>query len=66
MKREELSKLRDLSREELIDKLSDLEKKLMELNVQRRTTHVEKPHLFKETKRDIARILTILKEKENG
>ena len=57
--------LRGLTREELIDKLNTLRKQLMELNFQRKTAHVEKPHLFKQTKKDIARILTILKEKIN-
>ncbi len=54
---------KDLGVEELKDKLLDLRKKLMELSFQRKTSHVEKPHLFKETRRNIARILTILKEK---
>ena len=62
MKRKELI---NLSKEELNDKLVGLEKQLMELNFQRRTAHVEKPHQFRQTKKDIARILTILKEKEN-
>jgi len=37
----------------------------MELNFKKKTSHVEKPHLFKKTKKDIARILTILREKQN-
>lgn len=56
--------LRELSPQELRDKLEELRKKLMELNFQRRTAHVEKPHLFREVKREIARILSIIKEKE--
>jgi large subunit ribosomal protein L29 len=54
--------LRGLTKEELISKLEDLRKQLMELEFKRRTG-VEKPHLFKQTKKDIARILTILREK---
>lgn len=56
--------LRELSIQELKDKLEDLRKKLMRLNFERGAASVEKPHLFKETKRDIAMILTIIKEKE--
>ncbi len=58
--------LRNLNVQELEDKLKETQKKLMELNFQRKTGRVEKPHLFKEAKKDIARILTILKEKANG
>ncbi|OPX30879.1 MAG: 50S ribosomal protein L29 [Candidatus Omnitrophica bacterium 4484_171] len=56
----------DLSVEELRAKLQDLRKRLMELSFQRKISHVEKPHLFKTTKRNIARILTLLREKTNG
>jgi large subunit ribosomal protein L29 len=55
--------LRLLSVEELKEKLESLNKQLMELQFKRRTG-VEKPHLFKATKKDIARILTLLKERE--
>jgi len=61
MKTEEL---KGLSKEELKEKLGELEKQFMELQFKRRSG-VEKPHLFKQTKKGIARILTILKEKEH-
>jgi large subunit ribosomal protein L29 len=54
---------RGLSKEELAGKLEDFRKQLMELEFKRRTGG-EKPHLFKQTKKNIARILTILREKE--
>ncbi len=53
--------LKGLSKSELKDKLNDLNKQLMDLQFKRRSG-VEKPHLFKETKRSIARIHTVLKE----
>ncbi len=56
---------KNLSKEELEAKLVDLRKNLMELSFKKKTSHVEKPHLFKKTKKDIARILTILREKQN-
>ncbi|OQX88393.1 MAG: 50S ribosomal protein L29 [Candidatus Omnitrophica bacterium 4484_70.2] len=57
--------LRMLSKEELRNRLRELKKEIMELNFQKKTAKVEKPHLFKEKRREVARILTILKEKEN-
>ena len=55
--------LKGLSKEELKDKLDDLNKQLMELQFKRRS-NVEKPHLFKKIKKDIARILTVINEKK--
>ena len=55
--------LQGLSQEELKDKLNDLHKQLMELQFKRRSG-IEKPHLFKQVKKDIARVLTIMREKE--
>lgn len=57
---------KDLSKQELTDKLNSLNKQLMEMNFQRKTGHVEKPHMFKVVKRDIARVKTFLKESDNG
>ncbi|HDN85630.1 MAG: 50S ribosomal protein L29 [Candidatus Omnitrophota bacterium] len=56
--------IRNLSLEELKDKLEELRKRLMELNFKKKTAHVEKPHQFKQIKKDIARILTVIKEKQ--
>jgi len=57
--------LKDLSNEELELKLDSLRKNMFDLNSQRKFGKVEKPHLFKVNKRDIARILTILKERNS-
>lgn len=56
-----IKELRGLSKEELQDKLNDLNKQLMELQFKRRSG-VEKPHIFKQVKKDIARILTVINE----
>ncbi|OGX19956.1 MAG: 50S ribosomal protein L29 [Omnitrophica WOR_2 bacterium RBG_13_44_8] len=61
--------LRNLSREELLQKEKGLREELFKLNMQRYGGRVEKPHMFSLIKRDIARIQTILnakKEKTNG
>ncbi|MCM8820175.1 MAG: 50S ribosomal protein L29 [Candidatus Omnitrophica bacterium] len=54
--------LRLLTDSELREKLKDLQKQRMELEFKRQS-YTEKPHLFKVTKKDIARILTILNER---
>jgi large subunit ribosomal protein L29 len=56
--------LRNLSKEELLQKEKSLKDELSKLNVQRYTGRVEKPHMFSLVKRDIARIKTILNEKK--
>jgi len=57
--------LRALSSDELVTKEKTLKKDLFDLKYQRKIGRVEKPSQFKLIKRDIARILTILKEREN-
>ena len=59
----EIKELRGLSEQELQDKMEDLNKQLMELQFKRRS-NVEKPHLFKQVKKGIARIFTVLNEKQ--
>jgi len=56
--------IRDLSTPELLQKEKTLKKELFELNYQRRMGAVEKPARFKALKHDIARILTIIKERD--
>lgn len=56
--------LRDLSNEELLQKEKEFKKELFGLNYQRKIGAVEKPARFKTLKKDIARILTIIKERE--
>ena len=58
--------LRQLSTDDLIQKEINFKKELFELNGQRQVGNVEKPSRFKAVKRDIARILTILKERETN
>ena len=58
-----IRELKVLSAEELKEKLETLTKQLMELEFKRKTG-AEKPHMFKQTRRDCARIRTILRERE--
>ena len=55
--------LRNLSKEELLQKEKVIKEELFKLNMQRYGGRVDKPHMFSLLKRDIARIETILNEK---
>lgn len=57
---------RELSSEDLLHREKALKKDLFDLNYQRKMGNVEKPSRFNGIKRDIARIMTILRERETG
>lgn len=56
--------IRALSKEELKEKVSELKKEIMDFEF-KRSGNLEKPHVFRSARKTIARILTVLKEKEN-
>ncbi|MDP8230255.1 MAG: 50S ribosomal protein L29 [Candidatus Gorgyraea atricola] len=58
--------LRNLSKQELNEKMVALKKALFEMLSQRSTGRVEKPSKIKDARRDVARILTVLNEKQKG
>ena len=58
--------LRGLSRQELDDKIIALKKSLFEMISKKETGRIEKPSSIKDTRRDIARIKTILSEMKQG
>ena len=53
-------------RQELEDKITALKKSLFEMISQKETGRIEKPGLIKVMRRDIARILTVLREMKKG
>ena len=59
-----LKKLKDLSSNELEQREKALKKDLFALNFQRKIGAVEKPARFKQIRREIAQVLTLLKERE--
>ena len=62
-----MKEIQQLGAEELKLKEKALKKELYDMNYQRRLGQVEKPSRFRLIRRDIARILTIIKEREiNG
>lgn len=58
--------LRGLSSDELRMKKESLEKGLNELRQKKMTGQLDKPHQFKLMRRQIARIITVEKEKKNA
>ena len=54
--------LRELSDAELTQKVKTLEKELFDLRQKKVTGQLEKPHQFKNARRQIAQSLTILRE----
>ena len=60
-----VDELRNLSEEELFEKSEQLRKSLMQLRFQAKTGKLERQSAIKETRRDIARILTLRNEKKN-
>jgi len=59
-----VSDLRGLSSEELKQKEKAFKKELFDLNYERKMGRVEKPSRFRAIKRDIARVNTIIRERE--
>lgn len=60
------SELREKTSSELTQKLHSLKEELFNLRYQAKTGRLEKPSLIRNIKRDIARINTITKEKEDA
>jgi large subunit ribosomal protein L29 len=58
------SELRELSLEELGHKLSDMTQELFNLRFQRATDQLENTTRLRQTRREIARIKTVLREQQ--
>ena len=55
--------IREMTAEELSAKLVELKKELFNLRFQHAVNQLENPHKITEVKRDIARVMTVLNEK---
>ena len=55
--------LRDMTCEDLNKKLAELKEELFNLRFQLAINQLDKPHKITEVKHDIARVMTILREK---
>ena len=63
---ETLKELRALSDEELVTKIKESKKELFDLRLKQSTGSLEKPARIHELRKNIARMNTILAERENG
>ena len=66
MKAKEIKEIRGLSVEKLEAKLQDLKKDLFMLRMQHATNQLDNPLKIAAVKKDIARIKTIIREKETN
>jgi len=60
------NEIRALSAEEMLRKVDDLKQEFFNLRFQHETGQLENPQKMKQTKRDIARVKTIIKQLELG
>ena len=66
MKAKEIKEIRELSVEKLEAKLQELKKDLFMLRMQHATNQLDNPMQIANVKKDIARIKTIIREKETN
>ena len=60
------SEIRNLSAEEIVIKIQDLKEELFNLRFQNATNQLDNPMRIPAVKKDIAKLKTILREKELG
>lgn len=60
------SEIRELNASELEKKLADLKKELFNLRFQHAINQLDNPHKIDDVKKDIARVMTILHEKNSS
>ncbi len=61
-----INEIRDLSVQEITDKIQDLKEELFNLRFQNATNQLDNPIRIAAVKKDIARLKTVLKEQELG
>ena len=66
MKAKEIKEIRSMSVEKLAEKLQELKKDLFMLRMQHATNQLDNPMQIAAVKKDIARIKTIIREKETN
>ncbi len=58
--------MREMTRDELMDKEDELAQQLFALRLQKVTGQLENPSKFPQARRDLARVLTVLREMDQG
>lgn len=62
----EARELREMSADDLLQKRASLREEIGHLKLQRATSRLENPMKLRETRRDLARVETILRERSRG
>ena len=62
----EISEIRDMTLDQLDDQLAKLKKEQFNLRFQRASGQLEKTSRVREVRRDIARVMTIARQKQQG
>ncbi len=58
--------IREMNVDELAGKLKELKSELLNLRFQLAINQLDNPHKIEETKRNIARVMTVIREKKNA
>lgn len=58
--------LKDLNSEDLVQKIQGFKREMFNLRMQRAEGKLVQPHRFRQARRDIARVLTLLKQREGA
>ncbi|CDC73342.1 MAG: 50S ribosomal protein L29 [Firmicutes bacterium] len=58
--------IREMSSEELENKLKELKNELFNLRFQHAINQLDNPHRISDVKKDIARVMTVLREKKDA
>ena len=60
------SEIRKMSTEEILKKIEELKNELFDLRMKQSTGSLEKSHKINQDRKDIARLKTVLSEREGG
>ncbi len=66
MPNQKLKDMRQLTPEELAKQLRDSREELVKLRMRKQSDQIERPSAFRELRRDIARMETLLREKKRA
>ena len=61
-----MKEIRDLTNEQIIKKIEESKEELFNLRFSQATGNLEKPSRIRELRKSVARMKTVLKERENG
>ena len=61
-----MNEIRNMSTEEILKKIEELQSELFDLRMKQATASMEKPHRMNAARKDIARMKTVLSERKGG